>query len=48
MDLLGLGKYAGFILSAYGITAVVFALMIVGALNHARRWRKRARGPSDT
>ena len=48
MDLFGLGKYTGFILSAYGITAIVFAVMIASALNHARRWRERARALSDT
>lgn len=37
-----LGKYAGFILTAYGLTAVVFAVLVGGALAHARRWRKRA------
>lgn len=37
-----LGKHAGFILTAYGITAAVFAVLIAGALMHARRWRKKA------
>lgn len=37
-----LGKYAAFILPAYGITALVFVYLVVGALGHARRWRKRA------
>lgn len=36
------GKYAAFIWPAYGLTALVFAVLIVGALNHARRWKKRA------
>ena len=36
------GKYAAFIWPAYAITAVVFAALIAGALNHARRWRRRA------
>jgi heme exporter protein D len=36
-----LGKYAAFILPAFAITAVVFAAMIVSALAHARRWRRR-------
>jgi heme exporter protein D len=36
------GKYAFFVWSAYGITAVVFAILIVGALNHSRRWKARA------
>jgi heme exporter protein CcmD len=37
-----LGKYASFILTAYGLTAAVFAVLIVGALAHARRWRRKA------
>jgi heme exporter protein D len=37
-----LGKYAAYIWPAYGITALVFAGMIVGSLRHARRWRQRA------
>ena len=36
------GKYAFFVWSAYAITALVFAILIVGALAHARRWRRRA------
>jgi heme exporter protein D len=36
------GKYAAFIWPAYGITALVVAVLIFGALNHARRWRRRA------
>lgn len=36
------GKYGFYIWSAYGLTAVVFAGMIVGALNHSRRWKARA------
>ncbi|MDB5449604.1 MAG: ccmD [Phenylobacterium sp.] len=36
------GKYAAFVWPAYGITALVFVMMIVGALAHARRWRRRA------
>jgi heme exporter protein D len=35
------GKYAFYIWTAYGLTALVFALMIVGALAHARRWKTR-------
>jgi heme exporter protein D len=35
------GKYAFYIWTAYGLTAAVFAVMIVGALNHARRWKAR-------
>jgi len=37
-----MGKYAGFILPAYAITAAVFAILIAASLNHARRWRARA------
>ena len=40
---LAAGKYAAFIWPAYGITAVVFAVMIGAALGHARRWRRRVR-----
>ena len=36
------GKYSFFVWPAYGITALVFGLLIVGALSHARRWRRRA------
>jgi heme exporter protein CcmD len=37
-----LGKHAGFILTSYGVTALVFAVLIGGALAHARRWRRKA------
>jgi heme exporter protein D len=36
------GKYAAYIWPAYGITALVFASLIIGSLRHARRWRRRA------
>jgi len=36
------GKYAFYVWTAYGVTAVVFAGMIVGALAHSRRWKARA------
>jgi heme exporter protein D len=36
------GKYAFYIWTAYGLTAVVFAIMIVGSLAHSRRWKARA------
>lgn len=36
------GKYAAFVWSAFGLTVVVFAAMIVSALAHARRWKRRA------
>lgn len=39
---LDLGKYAAFIWPAYAITAAVFAILIAGSLNHARRWKARA------
>ncbi|HZZ31906.1 MAG TPA: heme exporter protein CcmD [Phenylobacterium sp.] len=35
------GKYAFYIWTAYGLTALVFGLMIVGALAHAHRWKAR-------
>ncbi|MDO8379186.1 heme exporter protein CcmD [Phenylobacterium sp.] len=37
------GAYAAFIWPAYGLTAIAFLGMIASSLNHARRWRKRAR-----
>jgi heme exporter protein D len=40
------GKYAFYIWTAYGLTAAVFALMIVGSLAHARRWKARAQALS--
>ncbi len=36
------GKYAAFIWPAYVVTALVFAVLIGGALNHSRRWKKKA------
>jgi len=39
---LDVGKYGGFIWPAYAVTAFAFAVLIAGALNHARRWKKRA------
>ena len=36
------GKYAFYIWTAYGLTATVFAVMIVGSLTHSRRWKARA------
>ncbi len=36
------GKYALFIWPAYGLTALVFAGMIVSSLGFARRWRRKA------
>ena len=35
------GKYAFYIWTAYGLTAAVFAFLIVGALRHSRRWKAR-------
>jgi heme exporter protein D len=42
MSILDVGKYAAYIWPAYGLTALVFAVLVGGALNHARRWRRRA------
>jgi len=39
---LDVGKYAAFIWPAYAITALAFTVLIAGALNHSRRWKKRA------
>jgi len=36
------GKYAAFVWPAYGLTALVFAVLIISSLDHARRWKKRA------
>ncbi len=36
------GKYAAYVWPAYAVTALVFAGLVVSALAHARRWRKRA------
>jgi heme exporter protein D len=38
------GKYAAYIVPAYAITALVFAVLIGGSLAHARRWKARAEG----
>lgn len=42
MSLFDVGKYAAFIWPAYGLSALVLVGLTVGALNHARRWRRRA------
>jgi heme exporter protein D len=34
------GKYAFFVWAAYGLTAAVFAGMIIDSLARARRWRQ--------
>lgn len=39
---LDFGKYAPFIWGAYGITALVFAVMIVSSLRFSSHWRRRA------
>jgi heme exporter protein D len=36
------GKYALFVWPAYGLTALVFVVLIATSLAHARRWRRRA------
>ena len=36
------GKYAVFVWPAYGITALVFILMIADSLLRSRRWRRAA------
>ena len=41
------GPYAANIWPAYGVTALVFAGLVVGALLHARRWRRRAEARRD-
>jgi heme exporter protein D len=42
---LHVGKYAAYIWPAYGVTALVFLILVVSSLEHARRWRRRAEGP---
>ena len=37
-----LGKYAAFILPAYGLTAAFFVWIIAASLMSARRWRREA------
>ena len=44
---LSAGKYAAYIWPAYGITALVFLLLIVATLNHARRWKRIAEERRD-
>lgn len=39
---LDVGKYAAFVWPAYGLTALVFVILVVSALGHSRRWRRRA------
>lgn len=42
------GKYAAFVWPAYGLTAIVFAVLIADTLARARRWRRAAeRGESE-
>ena len=35
-------KYAAFVWPAYGVTALVFAWMVIDTLVRVRRWRRRA------
>ncbi|MDB5419612.1 MAG: hypothetical protein JWP86_308 [Phenylobacterium sp.] len=37
-------SYAAYIWPAYGVTALMFLVLIVSSLAHARRWRKKAEG----
>ena len=43
---LDVGKYAAFIWPAYAVTALVFVVLIGGALNHSRHWKKKAQALS--
>jgi heme exporter protein D len=36
------GKYAAFVWPAYGLTALVFLVLIADTLARARRWRQTA------
>ena len=42
IEILSVGKYAAYIWPAYGLTVLVFTILIAGALGHSRKWRKRA------
>ncbi|THD57732.1 heme exporter protein CcmD [Phenylobacterium sp.] len=35
------GKYAFYVWTAYGVSAAVMAVMVAGALAHARRWKAK-------
>jgi heme exporter protein D len=35
-------SYAAYIWPAYGVTAVMFVVLIVSSLAHARRWKRKA------
>jgi heme exporter protein D len=35
-------KYAAFVWPAYGVTALVFAWMVIDTLRRAASWRRRA------
>ncbi|HEX2801280.1 MAG TPA: heme exporter protein CcmD [Phenylobacterium sp.] len=41
------GKYAAFVWPAYGLTALVFVILVVSALGHSRHWRRRAEALVD-
>jgi heme exporter protein D len=41
------GKYAAFIVPAYGLTVLVVGYLIVSSLLHARRWRRRAEAETE-
>ena len=34
------GKYAAFVLPAYGLTALMFTVLIADSLARARRWKR--------
>jgi heme exporter protein D len=37
-----LDRYAAYVWPAYGVTALIFVLMVLDTLLRARRWRRRA------
>jgi len=41
------GKYAAFIVPAYGLTIAIVGYLIVSSLLHARRWRRRAEADGE-
>jgi heme exporter protein CcmD len=36
------GRYGFYVWTAYGLSTLVFLILIVSALRHAARWRKKA------
>ncbi len=47
-DVLGLGRYAAYIVPAFAATLLGFAWMIVDTLLRARRWRRKVEALETT